>query len=154
YYRARYYSPYLGRFLQRDPLGESASLNLYAYVLNNPVNGTDPSGMMTTSGRLGQYLAAFHGSELGYGNNQTKMEFRGTRWNNYTNAEFSSFEEAQADSDRTQAWMDNQAAGYAKMARVAAHNVQQQVDDSLKLSKNNIANPKGVVVIFNGHTQN
>src|SRR5437867_1729919 len=45
YYRARTYHPYLGRFLQRDPLGEAASINLYNYVFNNPVNATDPTGM-------------------------------------------------------------------------------------------------------------
>ncbi|TMQ61251.1 MAG: RHS repeat-associated core domain-containing protein [Candidatus Eisenbacteria bacterium] len=50
YYRARHYSPSLGRFLQRDPLGEVASLNLYNYVFNNPVNGTDPTGMVYEGG--------------------------------------------------------------------------------------------------------
>lgn len=44
HYRARYYSPQLGRFLQTDPLGYQGGMNLYAYVLNNPVNATDPSG--------------------------------------------------------------------------------------------------------------
>jgi RHS repeat-associated protein len=44
FYRARYYSPVLGRFLQADPLGYTDSFNLYAYTDNDPVNGTDPSG--------------------------------------------------------------------------------------------------------------
>ncbi len=48
YYRARYYAPDLGRFLTRDPIGsratETLSLNLYAYVLNNPLIHTDPMG--------------------------------------------------------------------------------------------------------------
>jgi RHS repeat-associated protein len=46
--RARQYHPTIGRFLQRDTFigveGLPASLNRYAYVHNNPVNGTDPSG--------------------------------------------------------------------------------------------------------------
>jgi RHS repeat-associated protein len=46
--RARYYDPSTGRFLGRDPL--SASLNPYSYADNNPVNATDPSGMVATSG--------------------------------------------------------------------------------------------------------
>lgn len=41
----RYYSPSLGRFLNRDPISESGGLNLYAYVLNNPANRWDYLGM-------------------------------------------------------------------------------------------------------------
>ena len=44
-YRARVYNPKLGRFLQRDPVGTSAGLNLYTYVDNNPANFADPLGL-------------------------------------------------------------------------------------------------------------
>ncbi|MFM0202902.1 hypothetical protein PQR53_23870 [Paraburkholderia fungorum] len=50
YYKARMYSPALGRFLQTDPVGTADDLNLYAYVKNNPVNFTDPTGMIAASG--------------------------------------------------------------------------------------------------------
>jgi RHS repeat-associated protein len=45
YYRARYYDPSIGRFTQRDPLGQNAGINPYAYVNANPVNFTDPMGL-------------------------------------------------------------------------------------------------------------
>jgi len=45
YYRARYYSPKIGRFLQNDPIGTNGGINLYAYVGNDPLNAADPSGL-------------------------------------------------------------------------------------------------------------
>jgi RHS repeat-associated protein len=41
-YRA--YDPNLGRWLSRDPIAEDGGLNLYLYVLNNPINVVDPDG--------------------------------------------------------------------------------------------------------------
>lgn len=45
YYKARFYSHSLGRFLQPDPAGYADGPNLYAYVGNNPINFVDPTGM-------------------------------------------------------------------------------------------------------------
>ena len=45
-FRNREYSPTLGRFVQRDPIGFAAGdPNLYRFVGNNPANATDPSGL-------------------------------------------------------------------------------------------------------------
>lgn len=46
YYRARYYSPAMGRFMQVDPIRYAAGMNTHAYVGNDPMNFNDPSGMI------------------------------------------------------------------------------------------------------------
>jgi RHS repeat-associated protein len=49
----RYYASSMGRFLSVDPFGGSAvatnpqSWNRYAYALGDPINGTDPTGLVT-----------------------------------------------------------------------------------------------------------
>jgi len=45
FYRARYYSPTLQRFLGEDPIGFESGFNLYTYVDNSPVNYVDWDGL-------------------------------------------------------------------------------------------------------------
>lgn len=79
YFRARYYHPRLGRFLGEDPLGFTASLNLYAFARNNPVNLTDPSGLQTGRGFWGfledvvEFFPDAFGADKDFWDNYTDM---------------------------------------------------------------------------------
>jgi len=44
YYRARYYSPALHRFISEDPIRLDGGVNFYAYVGGDPISRADPTG--------------------------------------------------------------------------------------------------------------
>jgi RHS repeat-associated protein len=44
YHGARYYAPWLGRWMSCDPIGVKDGPNLYAYCSGNPINRTDIAG--------------------------------------------------------------------------------------------------------------
>jgi RHS repeat-associated protein len=50
YYRARYYDQQTGRFASEDPMRFFTGNNFYYYVLNNPTNMVDPTGMIPLYG--------------------------------------------------------------------------------------------------------
>jgi RHS repeat-associated protein len=45
YMRARYYAPSLQRFVSQDPMEFLGGMNLYAFVLDDPINFFDPFGL-------------------------------------------------------------------------------------------------------------
>ncbi|MBW6698813.1 RHS repeat-associated core domain-containing protein, partial [Salmonella enterica subsp. enterica serovar Weltevreden] len=44
YNRYRYYSPYVGRFISKDPIGLLGGFNVYSYA-PNPITKIDPLGL-------------------------------------------------------------------------------------------------------------
>jgi RHS repeat-associated protein len=64
FYRARYYNPSLQRFISEDPIGfVGGSPNLYSYVGNNPLSGTDPTGLVihfSNEGGIAEYNKAIN----------------------------------------------------------------------------------------------
>jgi len=77
FYRNRYYSPLLGRFISRDPLGFAGSgPNLYAYANNNPVNLVDPYGL--ESGNLNKLVPGPNGETASM---STQKSSRGDTFN-------------------------------------------------------------------------
>ncbi|MBK8129277.1 MAG: RHS repeat-associated core domain-containing protein [bacterium] len=62
YYNARFYAPGLGRFLSADSIVPNPtnpqSLNRYSYVLNSPVNFTDPTGHFCVNRNSGGQLCS------------------------------------------------------------------------------------------------
>ncbi|MDQ3847657.1 MAG: RHS repeat-associated core domain-containing protein, partial [Thermoproteota archaeon] len=45
-YGFRFYSPGLGRWINRDPIAETGGLNLYGFVANGPLNKHDDWGQL------------------------------------------------------------------------------------------------------------
>jgi RHS repeat-associated protein len=54
HYKARAYDPIMGRFLQTDPIGQQDDPNLYAYVKDDPVDRSDPTGLTGCADASGQ----------------------------------------------------------------------------------------------------
>ena len=70
----RVYDPALGRFLSADPLigdlGDSQSVNPYAYVGNRPLNAADPTGYLVDGGvsiYVGRFIVDSILTSLAYG---------------------------------------------------------------------------------------
>jgi RHS repeat-associated protein len=87
FYNARYYDPYLNRFISPDTIipdpANPQSLNRYSYVLNNPLKYTDPTGH-----EYDERLPGGGGGGLGGGLWSSDWEYKA-----YIKSEFGSWEE-------------------------------------------------------------
>jgi RHS repeat-associated protein len=64
YMQARYYNPFLCRFINSDPSGFSGGLNFYAFAAGNPVSLTDPLGLQAAGSINGVTYNPFTGQPL------------------------------------------------------------------------------------------
>ncbi len=91
-YRARIYSPAIGRFLQPDPTGYADGTNMYAYCGNNPLAYTDPLGLCKEGRGFGSKL--WDGDYVGTGYGQDSLN----KWANWSVNADSWYEQALYDA--------------------------------------------------------
>jgi RHS repeat-associated protein len=84
YMRARYYNPYLCRFLNPDPTGFQAGMNFYVYANGNPASLIDPFGLDATPLVTQTGTITANGDDITYQPTQTGGSSSGqTGWAGY-----------------------------------------------------------------------
>jgi RHS repeat-associated protein len=78
YYGYRWYHPELGRWMSRDPMGETGGINLYGMVGNDTVNGIDLLGLEVLS--LPEYQAKYDAFKADRNHYQVIYDRCGRKW--------------------------------------------------------------------------
>lgn len=77
-YGFRYYDSRLGRFLNRDPIGEAGGINVYGFVGNDPINHYDYLGLDSgpnpmETGQISDFLSLLYILNVGHLNRLTEL---------------------------------------------------------------------------------
>jgi len=87
YYRARYYSPHWSRFVSEDPIRFSGGLNVHRYVLDNPINFDDPTGLQMPAPRPNGDGTSDFWRQFGAGTADMHDAYREMRERNWQNSD-------------------------------------------------------------------
>ena len=89
YFAARYYDPYIGCFMQRDPIGDG--INWYAYAYNNPLGFIDPTGLISRLATKREIATLREAAVFSFG------EQNGNALMNFVTVKFATPDEAEVD---------------------------------------------------------
>ncbi|KAK6330099.1 hypothetical protein TWF718_003527 [Orbilia javanica] len=71
YYGYRYYAPWIGRWINADPIGIDDGVNLFCFVADNPINHTDPHGTATGPSGVDPAIVQLNQQAANYANQAT-----------------------------------------------------------------------------------
>ncbi|MBT9313994.1 SpvB/TcaC N-terminal domain-containing protein [Leptothoe spongobia] len=74
YYGARYYAPWLGRWMSCDPAGTVDGLNLYGFVGGNPITNNDADGRMFS--KIVKKVGKYANNVFNFNNFNTQKRFK------------------------------------------------------------------------------
>ena len=122
---ARYYDPSAGRFLSPDPLGHEASMDLYSFCNNDPINSFDPDGRLVKSSLMSTFHSYYNGGVTSYG-----LRTLGSYLDNYNNTSgFGGWVTGFSSSIVNLLARGNAPSSYVDGLRSYTHNVASYYDD-------------------------
>jgi len=138
-YRARYYKPSIGRFLQTDPIGYSGGLNIYTYCGNNPINWIDPWGEAKRQKRPLNRPGLRHITA-------GRFHHDSFRYNNGTNSSY--YDDSRVRSDDAPKYLQDR---YKDVGPELDDNILREAEDNLRQEWDRGVNPNAPIYDWKKH---